>query len=31
MAMYRVYQKKDNGKGDVPIYISFYLNQEKTA
>lgn len=29
MATYRVYQKKENGKGDAPIYISFYLNREK--
>lgn len=29
MATYRVYQKKENSKGDAPIYISFYLNREK--
>ena len=29
MATYRVYQKKENGKGDAPIYISFILIGKK--
>lgn len=29
MATYRVFQKKENQKGEAPIYISFYINREK--
>ncbi|MDR1259299.1 MAG: hypothetical protein LBK65_08505 [Tannerellaceae bacterium] len=29
MSVYRVYQKKVNGKGEAPVYVGFYLNREK--
>jgi hypothetical protein len=29
MATFKVSQKRENKKGEAPIYISFYLNREK--